>query len=59
MYYALVNAGCQSLAHDMGIEFDSPIEHNSDARVATGIGDRIGVGRSIILRLLNSGYSTR
>ena len=49
-YYALVKAGSQSLgmqaiASDMGIEFESPIELNSDASAAIGISNRIGSGK--------------
>jgi len=49
-YYALVKAGSQSLgvkalAIDMGIEFVRPIELNSDASAAIGIGNRIGSGK--------------
>ena len=49
-YYALVKAGSQSLgaraiASDMGIEFEMPIEFNSDASAAIGISNRIGSGK--------------
>ena len=49
-YYALVKAGSQSLgmlaiANDMGIEFETPIELNSDASAAIGISNRIGSGK--------------
>ena len=49
-YYALVKAGSVSitikaLAQGMGMEFEKPIELNSDASTAIGIGDRMGAGR--------------
>ena len=35
----------QSIAREMGIEFDNPIELNSDASAAIGISNRVGSGK--------------
>ena len=49
-YYSLLKAGSvslgiQALASEMGIEFENPIDINSDASAAIGISNRVGSGK--------------